>query len=93
MAAKEQKKHKWHDLDQADLKGNKLYDDFVAAARAASAKKKAFQDDCVAKAHKSKKLAADETLRFSYIKGYANPQVAIDKADAPKAEKGGTFKL
>lgn len=91
--AKEKKKHVWHDMDQSDIKGNKLHEDFVAAARVASTKRNAFQDDCIMKARKSKKIAADETLRFSYIKGYANPQVAVDKADAPKGEKGGTFKL
>lgn len=89
--AKEKKELDWQEVDAASVKGNKPYDEYLAARKAASLKRELFEKAFIEAARKAKKVPDGQTLRFSYKFGKLS--VALDDEDKPKKADAGTFKL
>lgn len=90
MAKKEKPDLIWMDVDESAIKGNKDYDAYKTAQKAAAVKREAFETAFIKAAREKKAIDDNQTLRFSYR--FGKLAVAKDVKDAAKVA-GGTFKL
>ncbi len=81
--AKEKKNLTWMEVDPASIKGNKAYDAYKVAQKAAAEKRTEFETAFIDAARKSKAIDDTQTLRFSYNFG----KLAVAK-DVPRRLEG-----